>query len=141
MKRTWVTGGALVATAAVALPAVAALSGSGGRTSNVARPPRILSVDYGRYRPQGAEQSYTAVRVTTRDPNGQVVSVEVDRIGQADGGCNLGGKRNGDTTTWTLPTRLAPGRHRLRITVGSSSCDKRRIDEATTSTVRLRVSS
>src|SRR5215213_8867825 len=103
MKRTWVTGGALVATAAVALPAVAALSGSGGRTSNVARPPRILSVDYGRYRPKGAEQSYTAVRVTTRDPNGQVVSVEVDRIGQADGGCNLAASG--------METRL-PGRSR-----------------------------
>ncbi len=136
MRRIWFVGGVAIS-AACALPVVAAFSGSSGRTSSVARPPSILTVEYGRFRPKGAERSYTALRVRARDPNGQIVAMEGDAIGHADGGCNLGGKRRGDIETWTLPTHLSPGRHRLSISIESSSCDKRRIVEETTSRFRL----
>lgn len=139
------TVAALGATAAVLVPAVSALSsGSGGRTSTVARPPNIQAVEYGRYHPEGADRSYTALRVTARDANGQVIALKVVNVGTggvlyADGGCGLGGRRRGDTTTFTLPVRLSPARHRLRITADSSSCDRRRISEATTSEFRILV--
>jgi len=133
---------AVAATAGGLIYAVSAVSGSDGRTSNVARPPAVLAVDYGRFRPEGADGSYNALRIRTRDRDAQVVTVEVARRGpviHADGGCNTGGKASGDTTTWTIPTTLSPGRHRLRITAESSSCDSRAISESTTATVRIRV--
>jgi hypothetical protein len=141
VRLTW-TVVALAATAAVLVPAVSALSGSNDRRSTVARPPNIHAVEYGRYRLEGADRAYTALRVRTRDPNGQVVAVKVENVKTggflwADGPCGLGGKRRGDTTTFTLPLRLSPARYRLRITAESSSCDRRRVGEATTSEFRI----
>ena len=135
---------AVVAAVGVLVPGVSALSGSDDRRSTVARPPSIHAVEYGRYRPEGADRSYTALRITTRDPNGQVVALKVvnARTGgvlHADGPCGLGGKRRGDRTTFTLPLRLSPRRYALRVTAESSSCDRRRIAEATTSEFRIRV--
>jgi len=136
-----VTGVLGLSAAVVALPNVfASSSGSSRRTSNVARPPVITAVEYGRFRPKGADRSYTAIRLKGRDPNGQIVSVASDTPGFiADGGCGLGGKRTGEATTLTLPVRLSPGRHRLHLTADSSSCDSRNIIESTTSTFRLTV--
>jgi hypothetical protein len=133
---------ALAAAAAVLVPAVSALSGSRDRRSTVARPPSIHAVEYGRYRPEGADRAYTALRIAARDPNGQVVALKVVNAKTggtlwADGGCGLGGKRRGDRTVFTLPLRLSPGRYDLRVTADSSSCDRRRIVEATTSEFRI----
>jgi len=133
---------ASVAAAAILVPAVSALTGSGDRRSTVARPPSIQAVEYGRYRPEGADRSYTALRIATRDANGQIVSLRVLNVRtggvlHADGGCGLGGKRRGDRTVFTLPLRLTPGRYRLRVTADSSSCDRRRVVEATTSEFRI----
>ncbi len=89
---------------------------------------RILSVDYGRFRPKGAERAYRAFRIRAGDPNGQIVAMEVEVIGgssgHADGDCDLAGKESGELETWHMPTeRLAPGTHRVRVTAESHPCD------------------
>jgi hypothetical protein len=144
-RRLWLIPGLLVASAtAVALPAVPASPTPDHRASEVAEPPQILAVRYGRFSPDGAEQSYTAIRVKTRDPNGQVIGLGGGIVGSnkgwhADGGCDLGGRRIGGATTWTVPMRLSRGRHRLSITADSSSCNKRNVIESTEATFGLTV--
>lgn len=144
IRRVWVVWGIVAAIAAAAVlsvtgPASSSRGDSSGRTSNVVRPPQIVRVEYGRFRPDGADRSYMAIRVKARDPNGEIVVMEAEGIGHADGGCGLGDSRTGRATTWTLPATLSPGRHRLRLTVESSSCDRRKISEATTGTFSLTV--
>lgn len=89
---------------------------------------RILSVDYGRFRPKGAERAYPAFRIRAADPNGQIVAMEVDVrggfSGHADGDCDLAGKESGEVETWHLPTqRLEPGTHQVRVSAESHPCD------------------
>jgi hypothetical protein len=145
MGRLRLIAGLLVASAtAVTLPAVFATSTPDHRASEVARPPEILAVSYGRFHPEGADQSTTAIRVRTRDPNGQVIGLGGGTFGSnkgwhADGRCDLGGRRTGRATTWTVPMRLSPGRHRLSITADSSSCNKRNVIESTEATFGLTV--
>lgn len=90
---------------------------------------RILSVDYGRFRPRGADREYRAFRIRAADPDGQIVAMRVEVIGgfsgQADGDCDAAGKGRGDVETWHLPTeRLEPGTHQVRVTAESHPCDE-----------------
>ena len=93
--------------------------------------PKILSVSYGLFQPRGASKPYLALRVRTRDRDGQVVALEwtqvsppPDRPGVAvaDGGCGLAARRNGAVGTWYLPMTLPPGSYRFRFKLSSSSC-------------------
>jgi hypothetical protein len=100
----------------------------GSRDENA---PVLLSAEYGKARPKGAERSFYALTVRARDADGQFIAMEYAQIapaggpiGHADGACGLGGKRNGEVETWTLPIRrLEPGTYRFRITATSSTCD------------------
>jgi hypothetical protein len=146
MRPRWIIVGLMTLTAvAIAIPTVLATSRQGGRASEIARPPEVLSVDYGRFRPAGAEKSYTAVRVRTLDPNGTIVGlgggrVKGDKSWHADGPrCKVGDTKRGEPSTWTVPWRLPRGRHRIRITATSSSCDSRDIVESTEATFGLTV--
>ena len=94
-------------------------------------PPRILSVDYGRYQPTGASHPYAALRVQTQDPDGQVVGLSWEQvspkpamttIGHADGACGLGGRRNGAVETSYLPMDLDRGSYRFRFELVSRAC-------------------
>lgn len=105
--------------------------------------PQIASVQYGKHRPPGAERSFYGLKVRARDPDGQIVSIDVAPIDasstapvqHADGACGLGGKTTGETETWYLPTgRLQAGTHRYRVTVQSSSCDAANQLQSTTET-------
>jgi hypothetical protein len=99
------------------------------------RMPVILSAEYGRTRPPGAERSFYALTVRARDADGQIVGMgygQVQPPGEppggpaavADGGCGLGGKRDGELETWRLPVgRLDSGTYRFAITATSSTCD------------------
>jgi hypothetical protein len=93
--------------------------------------PELLSLKYGRFRPRGAPQPYFALKLTARVPGGQVVELQYcdERSGQcaiADGGCGLGGRKNGGVETFYIPAmpRLAEGVHRVHVTVVASSCNR-----------------
>lgn len=110
--------------------------------------PRILSVEYGRHRPEGASKAFYGFRVRTGDPDGQVIAMSYqrvdppsDKLTHFNGGCGLGGKKTGQEQTWTLLTgRLKPGRYRYRITAESSDCsDQQDVVQSTSRIVPVRV--
>jgi hypothetical protein len=93
--------------------------------------PRILSVVYGQFQPEGASGPSYALRVRTLDTDGQVVGLGWQQLspstpsatsGQADGACGLAHARNGAVGTWYLPVQLDPGTYRFRFEVDSSAC-------------------
>lgn len=95
--------------------------------------PRVLSVRYGKFRPAGAPRAYTALEIKARIPEGQMIgSVAYQQLDPPGGGgaaiadsaCGLGGKRNGQSETFTFPIKRRPGSHRFRVTVESSPCRK-----------------
>lgn len=111
-------------------PATASANSRGHAPSS--SKPRVLSVRYGRFRPVGAPRAYTALQITARAADQQIVSVAYQQIDPHGGGggviadspCGLGGKHAGQTETFTLPIKLRPGRYHFRVTVGSSPCAK-----------------
>lgn len=122
-----------------------AIGGGGGTAAvaDVSAKPQIKKVTYGRYKDKGSKRSWRGLRVVAQDPDGQIIALTVEHNKQwsehADGGCGLGGKRNGEREVWGLPQRLRPGLYKLRITAWSSSCDQENRAESVTVTKRLRV--
>jgi hypothetical protein len=93
--------------------------------------PRLLSAQYGHFRPAGAPKGYDALKLRMLDADGQVVAlnwrqleppVSPERIGFADGVCGLGTNRNGAVATWYLPVTLDRGHYRFGFELGSSPC-------------------
>jgi hypothetical protein len=95
--------------------------------------PRVLSVAYGKVRPTGATRAYYVLSIRASDPDGQIVSwayrqlvesgTSVGAVG--DGGCGLGGRRNGRVYDSPLPIKkLRAGIYRFRITVEASTCTR-----------------
>jgi hypothetical protein len=95
--------------------------------------PRVLFVVYGRVRPTGATSAYYALSIRASDPDGQIVSwayrqlvasgVSAGAVG--DGGCGVGGRRNGHVYDSPLPIKkLRAGIYRFRITVEASTCTR-----------------
>lgn len=89
--------------------------------SGTAKRPRLLGYRY--FPPVPGHQA--AFEVDALDPNAQVVgarlSGDVEVI--ADGGCGLGGRKNGDPTHFRVPIRPLPdGERSIVITLTSSTC-------------------
>lgn len=110
----------------MAILAGALLAGCGGSadvasTSAPDRGPRLLDLQYGNLRAPGASERLPQVRLRVVDPDGQIIGFGVDGV-HADGGCGLGGRRNGEPVDDYLPMTLSPGRHRLTIVLTSSTC-------------------
>lgn len=111
-------------TAIVAVALAISAAGCGGDETE--RAPRAgLEIVGVRYepsaRPRGADRAYPALVVETRTPEGQVVAITtaVDgRTSIADGVCGIA------TDTWTIPIRLPPGRHDVRVEVEASTCTR-----------------
>ena len=92
--------------------------------------PELLSLRYGRFRPQGAPHPYFALKLRVRVPDGQVVEIQYcdERSRQcavADAACGLGGRSNGGVETSYMPVMpmFAEGVHRVHVTVVASSCN------------------
>jgi hypothetical protein len=108
--------------------------------------PRVLSVNYGTVRPTGATSAYYALRIRASDPDGQIVSWSYRQLGQsgtsaiADGGCGLGGRRNGQVYDSPLPIKkLGAGIHRFRVTVEGSTCTRRAESQSASRTFTIHV--
>jgi hypothetical protein len=110
--------------------------------------PHVLSVTYGKVRPAGASSAYYALSIRASDPDGQIVSwtygwlVEsgVSAVAHADGGCGLGGRRNGHVYDTPLPIeKLRPGIYRFRVTVEASTCTRNAREESASSTLTIHV--
>jgi len=108
--------------------------------------PRVLSVRYGRFRPTGAPRAYTALEIKALIPEGQMIgSVAYEQLDPPGGGgaaiaastCSLGGKRNDQTETFTLPLKLRPRSHRFRVTLESLPCTKPGRPRSTSRTVTI----
>lgn len=88
--------------------------------------PRLISLTYGRYRPQGASHAYLALRLRALEPHGQVIATQVETSGGhavvADGGCDIGGRRSGRVETFYLPLKLSSGVHEVTVTALGSAC-------------------
>jgi hypothetical protein len=115
-------------------------------TRSASPPPQILSAVYGLFRLAGAQTSYSALRVRTRDPDGQVVGLSWHQVspadspqggGTADGACGLATKRNGAVGTWYLPMTLAPGAYQFEFELTSSPCAATGGLQAARQTIRL----
>jgi hypothetical protein len=107
-------------------------------------PPQLLALAYGRFQPPGAPQPHPALRLTAREPNGQIIDVAFQELrnglangvgGDFDGRCGIGGRRNGDVEISYLPLAqpLSRGTHHLRVVAYGSRCEKNR---AVTSSAR-----
>jgi hypothetical protein len=129
-------------------PSVGAIGRHATRTTSRDEKPRVLSVTYGRFRPIGAASGYYALSIRASDPDGQIVSwadrqlVEsgVSAGGVADGGCGLGGRRNGRVYDSPLPIkRLRASIYRFRITVEGSTCARHARPESASRTFTIRV--
>jgi len=106
-----------------------AAAGSGG--------PSLLGY---RYVAPPASGGQARFEVDAADRNGQVVGVRLsgDLLLIADGGCNLGGRNNGDPAHFVIPVRtLGDGEHVITIVLSSSTCSRRARVEQATHTVTL----
>jgi hypothetical protein len=105
--------------------------------------PRLISLTYGRYRPQGAPHAYLALRLKALVPHGQVVSMQIQTSGgqtaAADGGCGLGGRRNGQAAVFYTPFKLSAGSHDVTVTATGSACSSNTATRTATRTFRLTV--
>jgi hypothetical protein len=110
--------------------------------------PRVLSVAYGKVRPTGATSPFYALSIRASDPDGQIVSwtnrqlvesgVSVGAVG--DGGCGLGGRRNGHVYDSPLPIKkLRVGIYRFRVTVEASRCTRHARSESASRTFTIHV--
>jgi hypothetical protein len=110
--------------------------------------PRVLSVAYGKVRPAGATSAYYALSIRASDPDGQIVSwtyrqlvesgMSVSAVG--DGGCGLGGRRDGRVYDSPLPIKkLRAGSYRFRITVEASTCTRHAKSESASRTFTIHV--
>lgn len=84
----------------------------------------VLSVRYGKFRPAGAPRAYTALQITARATDGQIVSVAYRQTSPAGGGggviaaradapCGLGGEARRSNPDVHAAARVAPGPLRL----------------------------
>lgn len=105
--------------------------------------PHLISLTYGRYRPQGAPHAYLALRLRALEPNGQVVATQFETsdggTAVGDGGCDLGGRRNGQVAVFYMPFKLSPGRHEVTVTATGSACSSSTKTRTATRTFRVTV--
>jgi hypothetical protein len=109
---------------------------------------RVLSVTYDKFRPAGASSAYYALSIRALDPDGQIVSWAYRQLvrsgvsagGVGDGGCGLGGRRNGHVYDSPLPIKkLRAGTYRFRVTVVGSTCTRDPKTESVSRTLSIRV--
>jgi hypothetical protein len=105
--------------------------------------PHLISLTYGRYRPQGAPHAYLALRLTALEPHGQVVTTQIQTPGSptavADGGCDLGGRRNGHVAVFYMPFTLHAGVHEVTVTATGAACSSSTKTRSATRTFRITV--
>lgn len=122
--------------------------GTGTTTANAAAhgagtlaAPRLISLTYGRYRPQGALHSYLALRLTALEPHGQIVGTQFSasrgETAIGDGGCGLGGRRSGQVETFYIPFKLSSGVHEVTVTAVGSTCTSSAKTRTATRTFRV----
>ncbi len=149
-SRRWVWPlAALLMCAAVAVGMVAVVPSSRAVEWTAARHaarPRLLSLEYGRFRPQGAPRAYLALRLRVSERGGQVVETvfhELPSGFNADGlsRCGIGGRKSGRVETFFMPIspRLARGAHDFRVTAIGSSCKRGGATSSATRTFKLSV--
>lgn len=103
--------------------------------------PNLISLTYGRYRPQGAPQAYLALRLTALEPHGQIVGTQFETGGHhviADGRCGIGGRRSGRVVTFYIPFKLSSGIHEVTVTAVGSACTSSTQTRTATRTFRIR---
>jgi hypothetical protein len=104
--------------------------------------PRLISLTYGRYRPQGAPHPYLALRLKVLEPHGQVVGTQFETPGGqaavADGGCGIGGRRNGQVEIFYMPFKLSAGLHEVTVTATGSACTSNKKTSTATRTFDIR---
>jgi hypothetical protein len=141
----------LLVLVALAVGVGALVAGSAGARdlSKSLPPPKLLSLRYGRFRPQGAPHSYIALRLRVRVRGGQVVETDFHELPsgfKADGlsRCGIGGRKNGGVETFFMPvdssSRLGRGVHRIRVAVRASSCKRNGAHASSSRTFKVRVS-
>ncbi len=110
--------------------------------------PRMLSVAYGKVRPNGATSAFYALSIRASDPDGQIVSWTYRQLVESgvsagavsDGGCGLGGRRNGHVYASPLPIKkLRGGIYRFRITVAASTCTRHARGESASRTFTIHI--
>lgn len=103
--------------------------------------PHLISLTYGRYRPGGAPHAYLALRLTALEPHGQVVGAQfvtsAGHVAIGDGGCGLGGRRNGQIETFYMPLKLSSGVHKVAVTVVGAACTASTETRTATRTFRI----
>ena len=106
--------------------------------------PRLLLLEYGRFRPQGAPHPYFALKLRVHVPGGQVVETEFSdkrsHFGAiADSQCGIGGRKNGGVETSFTPVmpRLMNGIQYVHVTVLASSCNRNNTTRQASRTFRL----
>jgi hypothetical protein len=140
----------LVAAVATALGAGVGLAWSppaheiGFSAQHRLRRPHLLSLQYGRFRPQGAPHPYFALKLRVRVRGGQVVETEFSdqrsHFGAiADSECGLGGRKNGGVETSYTPTmkRFVRGAQDVRVTVLASTCNRKNETRQASRTFKL----
>jgi hypothetical protein len=107
-------------------------------------PPQLLSLRYGRFRPQGTPHPYLALKLRVRARGGQVVETELsDRRSQfdaiADSQCGLHGQENGGVETSYTPTmkKFVKGAQDVHVTVLASSCNRKNESRQASRTFKL----
>ena len=139
---------AAVMTIMVTVLCLGAATGAGA--VRVAKP-RLISLSYGRYRPQGAPHGYLAFRLTGVEPGGQILEQNYETsdgpgsrhlIGiEGDSECGLGGRHNGRRETFYAPVLhpLIAGVYRVRVTVVGALCGEDRVAAKASRVFTLRV--
>jgi hypothetical protein len=108
--------------------------------------PQLLSLQYGRFRPQGAPHRYFALKLRVRVHGGQVVQTDFyDRpsgfSAVGDSECGIGGRKNNGVETFFMPVmpRFARGVHRVHVTAIASSCNTNSATAGASRTFRLSI--
>jgi hypothetical protein len=107
-------------------------------------PPRLLALGYGRFAPPGTPRPSPALRLTARQPKGQIIDIAFQELrnglangvgGDVDGRCGMAGRKNGDVEIRYLPLAqsLSRGTHYFRVVAYGSHCQ---MHSAVTSSAR-----
>jgi hypothetical protein len=121
----------------IAMGACGSQSGGGEEsTRRQAAQPTVVRFEY--------RDAARQLVITARDGAGQVVGVGLEGpiATMADGRCGLGGRRNGQSTRFALPSRrLTQGRYEVTVRLTSSSCGAKPVLREATTRIALTVSS
>jgi hypothetical protein len=129
-------------------PAVASAHSAAPRSATA--PPQLRALSYGLFQPPGAPRPYLALRLTARDPKGQIINIAFQEVrngvgngigGDAVSRCGIGGRSNGGDEISYLPLgeSLSRGTHHVRVVAYGSSCRKGAVVTSSARTFTVRV--